>query len=104
MEIPELRKKVAEIEAKNAKLRHIIEENARRDAENAEHKARIEELEKITLKRPGSNVGYDGGYYYGDGRYERKVSSMMSPIISPVSSTELLYILRSCECVAYIKF
>jgi hypothetical protein len=28
----------------------------------------------------------DRGYYYRDGRYERKVSPMMSPIISPVSA------------------
>ncbi|RIA87593.1 hypothetical protein C1645_854263 [Glomus cerebriforme] len=52
-EIGELRKKFAKIEGKNgelknenAKLRQIIEENARHDAENAEHKIRIEELEK----------------------------------------------------------
>src|SRR3954452_17892689 len=30
--------------------------------------------------------GCDRGYYYHDGRYERKVSPMMSPIISPVSA------------------
>ena len=30
--------------------------------------------------------GYDGGYYYSDGRYERKRSQMMSPIISPVTA------------------
>jgi len=33
--------------------------------------------------------GYSGcgrGYYYCDGRYERKVSPMMSPIISSVSA------------------
>ena len=68
------------------RIEHIIEENARCDAGNAKHKARIEELEKITLKRPGSNVGYDRGYYYGDRRYKRKVSSMMSPSISLVST------------------
>src|SRR3954451_2035613 len=56
MEIPELRKKVAEIEAKNAKLRHIIEENARRDAENAEHKARIEELDKNSADTSAENA------------------------------------------------
>ena len=62
-------------------------------------------------KRLDEYGGYDGGYYYGDGRYERKVSSMMSPIISPVSlrrndivrSTELLYILCSYERVTYTK-
>ncbi|GET51952.1 hypothetical protein GLOIN_2v1736632 [Rhizophagus irregularis DAOM 181602=DAOM 197198] len=36
-EIPELRKKVAESKAEDAKLNHFIEENARRDAENVEH-------------------------------------------------------------------
>src|SRR3954451_18473859 len=56
MEIPELRKKVAEIEAENTKLRHIIEENARRDAENAEHKARIEELEKNSADTSAENA------------------------------------------------
>jgi hypothetical protein len=30
--------------------------------------------------------GCDRGYYYRDGRYERKVSLMMSPIISPVTA------------------
>ncbi|PKY33155.1 hypothetical protein RhiirB3_451854 [Rhizophagus irregularis] len=29
---------------------------------------------------------YDRGYYYRDGRYERKTSPMMSPIISPVTA------------------
>ena len=28
----------------------------------------------------------DRGYYYRDGRYERKVSPMTSPIISPVTA------------------
>ncbi|CAB4395534.1 unnamed protein product [Rhizophagus irregularis] len=28
----------------------------------------------------------DRGYYYHDGRYERKSSPMMSPIISPVTA------------------
>ena len=28
--------------------------------------------------------GYNGGYYYRNGRYERKVSPMMNPIISPI--------------------
>ncbi|GBC49490.2 hypothetical protein GLOIN_2v1885751 [Rhizophagus irregularis DAOM 181602=DAOM 197198] len=46
-EIPELREKLlrfAEVEAENAKLRQIIEENARRDSENAELKSRVREL------------------------------------------------------------
>ncbi|PKK56167.1 hypothetical protein RhiirC2_800604, partial [Rhizophagus irregularis] len=30
----------------------------------------------------------DRGYYYRDGRYERKTSPMMSPIISPVTAWE----------------
>src|SRR5579859_5602603 len=47
-EIPELREKLlrfSEVEAENAKLRQIIEENARRDSENAELKSRVGELE-----------------------------------------------------------
>jgi hypothetical protein len=35
------------------------------------------------------NEGYyyeDKGYYYHNGRYERKVSPMTSPIISPVTA------------------
>ena len=38
------------------KLRHIIEENARRDAENPEHKARIEELEKNSADTSAENA------------------------------------------------
>ena len=45
-ELELLRQRITELEAENAKLRQIIEENAKRDAENAEHKVRIEELEK----------------------------------------------------------
>ncbi|CAG8813854.1 8458_t:CDS:1, partial [Dentiscutata erythropus] len=30
--------------------------------------------------------GCDRGYYYRDGRYERKSSPIMSPIISPVNA------------------
>ncbi|PKY43786.1 hypothetical protein RhiirA4_541369 [Rhizophagus irregularis] len=50
-----LEQRIADLEAENAKIKEeyddleserIIEENARRDAENAEHKVRIEELEK----------------------------------------------------------
>src|SRR4051794_32317208 len=47
-EIPELREKLlrfAEVEAENARLKQIIEENARRDSENAELKSRVGELE-----------------------------------------------------------
>ncbi|GES93799.1 hypothetical protein GLOIN_2v1779898 [Rhizophagus clarus] len=42
----ELKGENAELKNENAKLKRIIEENARRDAENAEHKVKIEELEK----------------------------------------------------------
>ncbi|RGB31504.1 hypothetical protein C1646_817254 [Rhizophagus diaphanus] len=58
-EIPELREKLlkfAEVEAENAKLRQIIEENAKRDAENAEHKIRIEELEKNSADISAENA------------------------------------------------
>ncbi|PKC55506.1 hypothetical protein RhiirA1_503231 [Rhizophagus irregularis] len=44
-----LKWRITELEAENAKLRQIIEENARHDAENAEHKVRIEELEKNSV-------------------------------------------------------
>ena len=46
-EIPGLREKLlrfAEVEAENARLKQIIEENARRDSENAELKSRVGEL------------------------------------------------------------
>jgi hypothetical protein len=47
MLIPKLRKKLlkfAEVEAENAKLRQIIKENAKRDAENAELKTEVARL------------------------------------------------------------
>src|SRR5947207_1420473 len=50
VEIPELREKLlrfAEVEAENAKLKQIIEENARRDSENAELKSRVGELDAL---------------------------------------------------------
>ncbi|RGB28971.1 hypothetical protein C1646_714613 [Rhizophagus diaphanus] len=46
-ELELLRQRITELEAKNTQLRQIIEENAKRDAENAEHKVRIKELEEI---------------------------------------------------------
>ena len=59
-EIPELREKFlkfAEVEAENAKLKQIIEENTRRDAENAELKSRVGELEaRLALLEQGSAV------------------------------------------------
>src|ERR1041384_42737 len=59
-EIPELREKLlifAEVEAENARLKQIIEENARRDAENAELKSRVGELEgRLALLEQGSAV------------------------------------------------
>ncbi|CAB4379293.1 unnamed protein product [Rhizophagus irregularis] len=36
----------------------------------------------------------DRGYYYRDGRYERKTSPMMSPIISPVTDCPINLLLR----------
>jgi len=41
-----LRQRIIELEAENMKLRQIIEENSKRKTESAEHKVRIEELEK----------------------------------------------------------
>ena len=59
-EIPELRGKLlifAEVEAENARLKQIIEENARRDSENAELKSRVGELEaRLALLEKGSAV------------------------------------------------
>ncbi|CAJ0889878.1 12868_t:CDS:10 [Entrophospora sp. SA101] len=59
-EIPELREKLlrfVEVEAENARLKQIIEENARRDAENAELKSRVRELEaRLALLEQGSAV------------------------------------------------
>src|SRR6266540_3171542 len=58
-EIPELREKLlkfAEVEAENAKLRQIIEENSKREAESAEHKVRIEELEKNSADISAENA------------------------------------------------
>src|SRR4051794_10819896 len=52
----ELRQRITELEAENTKLRQIIEENARRDAENAEHKVRIEELEKNSVDISAENA------------------------------------------------
>ena len=55
-EVESLRQRITELEAENAKLRQIIEENARRDAENAEHKVRIEELEKNSADISAENA------------------------------------------------
>ena len=59
-EIPELREKLlrfSDVEAENAKLKQIIEENTRRDAENAELKSRVGELEaRLALLEQGSAV------------------------------------------------
>ena len=61
-EIPELRRKFAEIEAERAELlKQGVEENKRRDAENAELKARIIELEKnktVTTKLESENAEF----------------------------------------------
>jgi hypothetical protein len=43
---PELLKQhITKLEAENAKLRQIIEENAKREAENTELKSKVRELE-----------------------------------------------------------
>ena len=42
--IADLKTEKNELKNENAKLGRIIEKNVRRDAENAEHKVRIEEL------------------------------------------------------------
>ena len=66
-EIPELRRKFAEIETERTELKTKIaellkqgmEENKRRDAENAELKIRIEELEKNKADSSAENVRRD---------------------------------------------
>jgi len=55
-ELELLRQRITDLEAENAKLRQIIEENAKRDAENAEHKVRIEELEKNSADISAENA------------------------------------------------
>ena len=66
-EIPDLKRKFAEIESEKVELKAMIaellsqavEESKRRDVENAELKARIEELEKnktITTKLESKNA------------------------------------------------
>ncbi|GES88484.1 hypothetical protein GLOIN_2v1789359 [Rhizophagus clarus] len=55
-ELESLRQRIIELEAENSKLKQIIEENARRDAENAEHKVRIEELEKNSVDISAENA------------------------------------------------
>src|SRR6266480_3406201 len=52
----ELKGENAELKNENAKLKRIIEENVRRDAENAEHKVRIEELEKNSADISAENA------------------------------------------------
>src|SRR5688500_17332018 len=55
-ELELLRQRITELEAENAKLRQVIEENAKRDVENAEHKIRIEELEKNSADISAENA------------------------------------------------
>ncbi|CAB4425719.1 unnamed protein product [Rhizophagus irregularis] len=56
-ELELLRQRITELEAENTKLlRQIIEENSKREAENAEHKVRIEELEKNSADISAKNV------------------------------------------------
>ena len=55
-ELELLRQRITELEAENTQLRQIIEENAKRDAENAEHKVRIEELEKNSADISAENA------------------------------------------------
>jgi len=55
-ELELLRQRITELEAENTQLRQIIEENAKRDAENAKHKVRIEELEKNSVDISAENA------------------------------------------------
>ncbi|RIA92516.1 hypothetical protein C1645_820664 [Glomus cerebriforme] len=47
---------ITELEAENVKLRQIIEENSKREAENAKHKVRIEKLEKSSADISAKNA------------------------------------------------
>ncbi|CAG8547184.1 10410_t:CDS:2, partial [Cetraspora pellucida] len=55
-ELELLRKRITELEAENTKLRQIIEENSKREAESAEHKVIIEELEKSSADISAENA------------------------------------------------
>ena len=44
-ELELLRQRITELEAENVKLRQIIEENTKREAENTEFKSKVGELE-----------------------------------------------------------
>src|SRR2546430_9458230 len=55
-ELELLRQRITELEAENTKLRQIIEENSKREAERAEHKVRIEELEKNSADISAENA------------------------------------------------
>ena len=55
-ELELLRQRITELEAENTKLRQIIEENSKREAESAEHKVRIEELEKNSADISAENA------------------------------------------------
>jgi regulator of replication initiation timing len=54
--IGDLSSELTEVKNENVKLRQIIEENAKRDAENAELKTRIEELEKNRADTSSENA------------------------------------------------
>ena len=81
-EIPELREKLlrfAEVEAENVKLKQIIEENARRDSENAELKSRVGGLEaRLALLEQGSAVD---GIALSFGQTQNDEESM--PVVTP---------------------
>ena len=44
LKLESLQQRITELEAENVKLRQIIEENAKRDAENAKHKDQNQEI------------------------------------------------------------
>ena len=57
-ELELLRQRITELEAENTQLRQIIEENTKCDAENAEHKVRIKELEKNSVNISAENAEF----------------------------------------------
>lgn len=77
-----LRQRVTELEAENAKLKQIIEENTRREAENFELKSRVEELEaRLALLERSSPVVDE------QPRNDKEVTSEVSDVDVPDSSS-----------------
>ncbi|RIA93454.1 hypothetical protein C1645_16638 [Glomus cerebriforme] len=101
-EIPEFREKLlrfAEVEAENARLKQIIEKNARHDAENAELKSRVGELEaRLALLEQGSAVD---GMALSFGQTQNDEEAMPVVTVRPwVSKDELRNIISQAVTLA----